>query len=189
MTDTSTPSADTRISSDNCSSSIHRLLDKYEQILLQHRTENHDLYRIIELKKKNATMEDRSQIISETEDKNTHSHTPTIKNVSLLNQPLRGQALQTRIRESHREIHQQVITMGADITPRTQAHNRKLSYNTIEEEREFRSEIVDAQIRAWRSLLPNLINKLSRIPDPRRSKSIKHKLVVLMVYGLFSFIF
>lgn len=37
-------------------------------------------------------------------------------------------------------------------------------------------------------MLPTLIKKLSRIPDPRRAKSVKHKVVVLMVFGLFAFI-
>jgi len=47
----------------------------------------------------------------------------------------------------------------------------------------------DEQIRAWRSLLPTLIKRLSKIPDPRRTKSVKHKLTVLMLFGLFAFIF
>src|SRR6266496_1973211 len=178
---------DTHITDDhNHSSPIQELLNKYEQILSQHRIENPDLYHIVELKKLNAAMGNRSQIIAKTE---TCSITPNIENNSLFDQPLRGQALRAQIRESHSEIRQRVIAMDAEIVPRTQAHNRKSSYITIEEERDFRSEIVGSQIRAWRSLLPTLINKLSRIPDPRRSKSIKHKLVVLMLFGLFNFIF
>ena len=42
---------------------------------------------------------------------------------------------------------------------------------------------------AWRKILPSLIKKFSRIPDPRRAKSIKHKLVVLMIFGLLAFIY
>jgi len=45
------------------------------------------------------------------------------------------------------------------------------------------------QIKAWRSMLPILIRKFSRIQDPRRAKSVKHKVVVLMIFGLFAFVF
>ncbi len=38
-------------------------------------------------------------------------------------------------------------------------------------------------------MLPGIIQKLSKIPDPRRTKSIKHKLTVLMIYGLLIFLF
>ena len=90
---------------------------------------------------------------------------------------------------SHQAIQQEVLTVGAGIVPRTQAHNRKAPYTTVEGERAFRSDIVAAQIRTWRSLLPGLLKKLSRIPDPRRTTSVKHKLAVLMIFGLFAFIF
>ena len=72
---------------------------------------------------------------------------------------------------------------------RTEANNRKSAYNTIDEERAARADMTGAQIKAWRALLPTLIKKFSRIPDPRRVSSVKHKLVVLMVFGLLAFIF
>ncbi len=97
--------------------------------------------------------------------------------------------LKTIIRENHKEIHQRVVNINATINPRTQAHNRKAAYITIEEERAFRSDVAASQIRAWRSLLPSLIRKLSRIPDPRRTKSVKHKIATLMLFGLLLFVF
>jgi len=166
---------------DNWSSPVHGLIDKYEQLLSEHRAMFPDLYRIIELKRQNAT--------TVAEAKSMPSGTSTICQNSLLERPLRGKELRARMREGHHEIRQQVVSMNAEIIPRTQAHNRKSSCATIEEERNFRSEIVGAKIRAWRSLLPNLIKQLSRIPDPRRAKSVKHKLTVLMMFGLFGFIF
>lgn len=41
----------------------------------------------------------------------------------------------------------------------------------------------------WRRTLPGLIYKFSRMPDPRRPKSIKHKMIVLMIFGLLAFVF
>jgi hypothetical protein len=173
----------------NYTSAAQKLLDEYEQILSQHRVNNPDLYRILALKKLNTTTKDRSEIVTATEAKSSHSVTAINKNNFLPDRPLRGKELRSRIRESHREIHQRVAVMNAEIIPHTKAHNRKSSCGTIEEERDFRSEIVGAQIRTWRSLLPGLITKLSRISDPRRSKSVKHKLTMLMIFGLFGFIF
>ena len=38
-------------------------------------------------------------------------------------------------------------------------------------------------------MLPDLIRRFSKIPDYRRTKRVKHKITVLMVFGLFAFIF
>ena len=45
-----------------------------------------------------------------------------------------------------------------------------------------------AQIKSWRNMLPNIIKKFSRIPDYRNTKSIKHKISVLLMFGLLAFI-
>ena len=37
--------------------------------------------------------------------------------------------------------------------------------------------------------MPILIKRFAKIPDPRRTKSVKHKIAVVMLYGLFAFIF
>ena len=46
----------------------------------------------------------------------------------------------------------------------------------------------EAHLRALRTLLVPLLQKLERIPDPRRPRSVRHKLTVLLVYGIFLFI-
>jgi hypothetical protein len=71
----------------------------------------------------------------------------------------------------------------------TQAHNRKCTYSSVADEKEFRSDVVAAQIESWRSMLPQLIKRFSKIPDYRKASSIKHKSTVLMIFGLFAFIF
>ena len=67
--------------------------------------------------------------------------------------------------------------------------NAKRSYQTIEEEQLARQDILADQIKVWRRTLPTLLKKLSHIPDPRRPKSVKHKIVVLMIFGLLAFVF
>lgn len=67
--------------------------------------------------------------------------------------------------------------------------NRKSSWQTVEEEREARQEAVEAQLNTWRALLPGLLEKLTRLEDPRRPRSTRHKLTVLMVFGILLFVF
>lgn len=67
--------------------------------------------------------------------------------------------------------------------------NRKSPWKTVEEEQEARQSAAEAQINAWRAILPGLLEKFARLKDPRRPGSIRHKLTVLMVYGLLLFIF
>ena len=97
--------------------------------------------------------------------------------------------LKAKIRESHKKIHEHVATINAEVEPRTQTHNRKCACETVEEEQEFRADIIGSQIKAWKNLLPKLIKDFSKIPDPRRTKSVKHSLTALIVYGLFAFVF
>ncbi|CAN5463383.1 hypothetical protein BH10PSE19_BH10PSE19_00940 [soil metagenome] len=67
--------------------------------------------------------------------------------------------------------------------------NTKSPQKTLIEEQLVREHIAAEKIKAWLSMLPTLIRRFSQIPDPRRANSIKHKLVVLMVFGLLAFVF
>jgi hypothetical protein len=40
----------------------------------------------------------------------------------------------------------------------------------------------------FRTLLPKLLKELSKIPNPRQPKKVKHKLTVVLLYGLLSFV-
>lgn len=59
--------------------------------------------------------------------------------------------------------------------PRTKQRNTKFPAQTIEEEQTFREDAAKEQIKIWHNLLPSLLEKLGRIPDPRNPKKIKHK--------------
>lgn len=56
-----------------------------------------------------------------------------------------------------------------------------------EEERE-KQNTVERATMVYRQMLPSLLKKLSRISDPRKPGSIKHKLTALMVYGILMFV-
>ena len=57
------------------------------------------------------------------------------------------------------------------------------------EEQESREDAVDAQLQAFRVMLPIWLKQLSSLKDPRQAKKTKHKLAVVLLFGLFMFIF
>jgi hypothetical protein len=74
--------------------------------------------------------------------------------------------------------------------PKKQAMPNRLSdLATVEEEKEERQETVEAALKVYRRLLPGLLCRLKQIKDPRNPKKIKHKLTVLMVYGILFFVY
>ena len=146
-----------------------------------------DLYQIVQLKNQIAAMKKASQEVSKNNKPTQDTTATTTKSETdpILIQPLRGTPLRAKIRANQHEIRQRVLALNADIIPRTTAHNRKCAHESLEEERDFRADVVSAQIQTWRSLLPPLIRKFSKIPDYRQPGSIKHKITVLMVFVYF----
>ena len=62
--------------------------------------------------------------------------------------------LKQKIKRNQKILHEQWVINNATITPRTQAHNRKCEFKTVEEEQAYRATIVGEQIKTWRCLLP-----------------------------------
>ncbi len=168
---------------------IDETIDRYQQMIQAYWDDNPDLYRAVQLKKKQKSHEENltstaAADISAFENQEDQPEAP----FSLGNLNQRAQ-LRATIRHHQHEIRQRVLANHADIIPRTQAHNRKSSHETVEEETEDRATLLKAQINAWRPLLGPLIRRFSKLPDYRRATSVKHKMTVLMIFGLFSFIF
>jgi len=62
-------------------------------------------------------------------------------------------------------------------------------YESTDEEQQARQEALTEQMRVMRSQLPILLRWLSKIPDPRCPKKIKHGLRMLMIYGVLMFVY
>ncbi|WP_273703025.1 transposase family protein, partial [Candidatus Accumulibacter vicinus] len=62
-------------------------------------------------------------------------------------------------------------------------------FATIAEEQAAREDAVSKQMRLLRKELPALLAQLEQIPDPRDPKKRRHKLTVLLLYGLLMFVF
>jgi hypothetical protein len=51
--------------------------------------------------------------------------------------------------------------------------NRKSSQTTVEEELENRQEVVEETMKVFHRILPGLLEKLSKIPDPWQPDKVK----------------
>lgn len=67
--------------------------------------------------------------------------------------------------------------------------NTKSTCKTEEEELERRQEQVERAVTVYRQMLPGLLKKMARIKDPRNPHKIKHKMTVLMAYGILMFVY
>jgi len=67
--------------------------------------------------------------------------------------------------------------------------NTLCQWKTPEEEQSARQQLSKDQLNVLRSQLPLILAGLKKIPDHRNPKKIKHKITVLMLYGLLTFVF
>jgi len=90
-----------------------------------------------------------------------------------------------RMRERLRE-RQRACALKPSVKPTID--NGLCEYESAEEEQEERQQAVIDKVAVLRGLLPTVLCRLARIPDPRQPKKIKHKLTVLMLYGILAFV-
>ena len=67
--------------------------------------------------------------------------------------------------------------------------NSTCKYKTVEEEGLARMGITVEHVRIYRNQLPVLLKRLAKIPDPRNPQKRKHKLTVLILYGILTFVY
>lgn len=87
-----------------------------------------------------------------------------------------------------RELRERQRLEGLTPAAHTTTPNRRCQHQSVAEECSARIEAVSEQGRMFRSKLPILLSRLSKIPDPRDPKKLKHKLTVLMIYGILTFV-
>lgn len=90
--------------------------------------------------------------------------------------------------KTEKDLREKLKAQGFKIKPKTTTPNRKCKYKTTMEERCARNEAVIDQVRVYRSKLPLLLKRLKKIPDYRNPKKIKHKLTVILIYGILTFV-
>jgi hypothetical protein len=98
-------------------------------------------------------------------------------------------AHQKKIKAARETLASQQASEGIAVFTRPSVSNSLCPFQTQAEEQAAREEAVASQVSAYRSLLPSLLKKLSKIPDPRQPKKVKHKLTVVLTYGLLMCVF
>ena len=102
------------------------------------------------------------------------------------------EAIKAQIKErkkAQRKLRDAQKAQGLDVPSSATISNRKCHDKTVEEEGDMRLAAVTAQIKVYRAELPILLKRLSKIKDARNPKKIKHKLTVLLIYGILCFAF
>lgn len=94
-----------------------------------------------------------------------------------------------RKRKQRKELRKQQVNKGIKQVSRPTLPNRNCPWKTPEEEQTARQVMVEAVLKVFRALLPGLLADLAKIPDPRNPRKTKHKLTVLLLYGLLAFVF
>lgn len=104
------------------------------------------------------------------------------------------QSIQTRPtrherRRKQRELKEQQKRQGKQYPPISTLPNRKSEHKSEDKEQEDIQQTIEKTLDVYRQLLPGLLHKLARIPDPRSPKKVKHQMTIMMLYGILMFVF
>jgi hypothetical protein len=91
--------------------------------------------------------------------------------------------------QARRELREGRAALGLKPLPQVSLGNGKSEWATVEMEQQARQAAVEEQLRVYRSVLPTLLKRLGKIRDPPNPKTLRHKLTVLMLYGILTFVF
>lgn len=91
-------------------------------------------------------------------------------------------------KRAQQALREEKTRKGLNCTSHATVSNGTCAYETVEEERVARNEATLGHLEVFRAKLPTLLKRLSKIPDPRNPKKTKHKLTVLLIYGILVFV-
>lgn len=92
-------------------------------------------------------------------------------------------------REAKKKLRKKQQARGLVAPLHFSPSNAKSRLGTPEEEQEARESGTSDQIRLLKQLLPRVLEDLSKIPDVRNPKKLKHCLTMLMAYGILMFVY
>ena len=91
-------------------------------------------------------------------------------------------------KRAQRALREEMKGTGFNLPSHPTISNHKCAFESVEEEGEARNEAVLEQLKVFRAKLPVLLRRFSKIADPRNPKKTKHKLTVLLLYGILVFV-
>ena len=104
-------------------------------------------------------------------------------------QPMPASLKRYERRQRQLKLKEQQKREGIEYPPVFILPNRKSDLKTVEAEKAAVQRVTEEQLKVYRQLLPGLLKKLARIPDPRSRKNIKHQMNKMMLYGILMFVF
>jgi len=91
-------------------------------------------------------------------------------------------------KRAQKALRDELKTKGLNGCTHATISNHKCEYRDEDEERGVRNEACWEQLKVFRAKLPMLLGQLSKIPDPRNPKKTKHKMAILLIYGIIVFV-
>ena len=92
-------------------------------------------------------------------------------------------------RQVRMELKESQDREGLSCSSRETPSNCKCPFQTVEEERAARQEAITDYLLVLRKILPDIVERFSKVPDFRNPRKIKHKIAVLLMFGLLTFVF
>ena len=91
-------------------------------------------------------------------------------------------------RQARIDLRQRQRAAGLKPAVKPTVANHLSLYESQEEEQQGRQQTITDKVAVMRTMLPTVLDRFAKIPDPRQPKKIKHKLTVLMLYGILGFV-
>lgn len=92
-------------------------------------------------------------------------------------------------RRKQRELREEQKKQGKEYPPTCTLPNRKSDLKTVDDEKSTIQLVTEEKLKVYAQLLPGLLKKMARLPDPRNPKKTKHQITVMMLYGILMFVF
>ncbi len=91
--------------------------------------------------------------------------------------------------KAQRELNEENTQAGLVVDRKESIRNSKCPYKTVQEEEEAEQKAAIDYLKVMQSQLPGLLKKLSKVKDFRNPRKTKHKIALILLFGILSFVF
>ena len=110
--------------------------------------------------------------------------------MSVTNSKISRMTKRNKKRSAQKQVLKELVKFHEEETKtKRNILNRKCEFETAMEEIDDRYEVAAEVLKVYSRYLPDILKDLSEIEDPRNPKKIDHKLSLLILYGIFNFVF
>ena len=91
--------------------------------------------------------------------------------------------------KAQKKLRRQLQGQGLESVASASLPNCTSRLSTPQEEQQMRQDTAVEHFKILAAQLPSLLSRLARIPDPRQPKKIRHRLTMVLLMGILSFVF